>query len=216
MPTRPSDSLGWTIIVPVKQTMYAKTRLTGFDPATRKALAVSFALDTVAAALDCSLVTAVVVVTNDDTKDRFVELGASVVPDQPDAGLNPALVYAAQRVRQECPEASLAAISSDLPAVRSADLARAITAAHELGWFVADANGVGTTMVAAGSTAPWQPQFGRHSRAAHRAAGLEEIELSGLERLRRDVDTPVDLWDATRLGLGPYTQQVLAAAGHEH
>jgi 2-phospho-L-lactate guanylyltransferase len=216
MPTPQSTSSGWTIIVPVKQTMYAKTRLTGFDPTTRQALAVSFALDTVASALGCSLVTAVVVVTNDATKDRFVELGASVVPDQPDAGLNPALVYAAQHIRHASPGASLAAISSDLPALRSDDLTRAITAAHQPGWFVADANGVGTTMVAAGSAAAWQPLFGGRSRAAHRAAGLEEIEISGLERLRRDVDTPVDLWDATRLGLGSHTQEVLAAARLPH
>jgi 2-phospho-L-lactate guanylyltransferase len=216
MPTQPSDSPHWTIIVPVKQTMHAKTRLTGFDPTTRQSLAISFALDTVAAALSCAMVAAVVVVTNDETRDRFVELGASVVPDQPDAGLNPALVYAAQQVRQANPHASVAALSSDLPALRSADLERAISSAHALSWFVADANGLGTTMLAAATPATWQPRFGRRSRAAHRAAGLEEIEVSGLERLRRDVDTPVDLWDATRLGLGTHTRQVLAAAGLEH
>jgi 2-phospho-L-lactate guanylyltransferase len=208
-----ADVPGWTIIVPVKQTRYAKTRLTGFDAGTRRALAIAFALDTVAAALACRDVDTVTVVTNDESADRFREVGADVIPDHPDAGLNPALVYAGQHSRKRRPEAPLAAISSDLPALRADDLSRAFAASDAAGWFVADAQGVGTTMMAARSGSPWRPQFGPHSRAAHREAGLEEVMLSGLERLRRDVDTPVDLWDATRLGLGAATRELIAAVG---
>jgi 2-phospho-L-lactate guanylyltransferase len=210
MTTPRSEASGWTIIVPVKQTMYAKTRLTGFDSETRRALAVAFALDTVSSALACPDVGLVVVVTNDPSADRFSALGAGVIPDQPDAGLNPALVYAAQQVRKRRAQAPLAAISSDLPAVRPDDLSRVISQTAAPGWFVADARGVGTTMLATRSPHDWHPQFGAHSRAAHRSSGLEEVMAPGLERLRRDVDTPVDLWDATRLGLGAHTRAVLA------
>jgi 2-phospho-L-lactate guanylyltransferase len=217
MTPSPPAASGWTILVPVKQTRYAKTRLTGFDAASRRDLAIAFALDTVGAAMACPEVESVVVVTNDPAADRFPALGAIVVPDQPDAGLNPALVFAGQQARKRRADCAVAAISSDLPALRAGDLSHAIAVAPDTaGWFVADAQGVGTTMLAAPAGARWQPQFGPHSRAAHRADGYAEILAAGLERLRRDVDTPVDLWDATRLGVGAATQAALAGVSAHH
>src|ERR1700712_3439645 len=88
----------WTIIIPVKQTTIAKSRLTGFDPATRRRFAIAFAQDTVTAALGCPEVRRVVVVTDDPVAGVLRELGAEVIPDAPDAGLNAALRYAADHV----------------------------------------------------------------------------------------------------------------------
>ncbi len=77
------------MIVPVKQTAQAKSRLIGLAPDHRRELALAFALDTVNAALSATGVRRVVVVTNDPEAVEFERLGAEVLPDRPDAGLNP-------------------------------------------------------------------------------------------------------------------------------
>lgn len=201
----------WTVIVPVKQIMLAKTRLGGIDVDTRRALAVAFARDTVAAAASSSLVDHVVVVSNDDAAADIARDVAELVPDVPDAGLNPALVYAVDEVRSRRPDASVAAISSDLPALRGTDLTRAFRLAPATPWFVADADGIGTTMLAAPHGERWAPSFGPGSKRAHLEAGVAALDVSNLERLRRDVDTEADLAAARRLGVGPATSAVLAS-----
>jgi 2-phospho-L-lactate/phosphoenolpyruvate guanylyltransferase len=203
------DARRWTVLVPVKLTAIAKSRLSGVTPQLRQRLAVAFALDTVAAALRCSLVDRVLVVTDDPAGSRFATLGAVVVPDEPDAGLNPALEHAWRHARRLHPLTSIAAISSDLPALRPDDLERALTVTDHPRWFVSDAAHDGTTMIASVEGAPWTPRFGQHSRVAHRAAGMFELDIAGIERLRRDVDTDVDLRDAERYGLGPETAKTL-------
>lgn len=210
MPSAPSLSL-WTVIVPVKQIMLAKTRLSGIDDDTRRALAVAFARDTVAAVASSQLVGHVVVVSNDQIAGDIAGDIAELVPDAPDAGLNPALVYAAKRVRDSRPGAAVAAVSSDLPTLRGDDLTRAFRRGPAASWLVPDADGLGTTLLAAPEGAPWLPSFGVESRRAHRAAGVVEIDVTGLERLRRDVDTAADLAAARRLGVGEATAAVLAS-----
>jgi 2-phospho-L-lactate/phosphoenolpyruvate guanylyltransferase len=200
----------WTILIPVKQTTVAKSRLTGFDPATRRRFAVAFAQDTVSAAVACVNVVRVVVVTDDPVAALLRELGADIVPDRPNAGLNPALRYAAEQVRGEEAGAPIAAISSDLPSLRPSDLSAALTAAPSGRWFVPDAANVGTTMLAAAAGEEWTPRFGPGSRAAHRALGNVELQGPGLERLRADVDTAADLSDAYTRGVGAWTTEVLA------
>jgi 2-phospho-L-lactate guanylyltransferase len=209
--TSPPSLPMWTVIVPVKQIMLAKTRLGGIDDATRRALAVAFARDTVAAAARSSRVGQVVVVSNDDAAAEIAADVAELVPDVPDAGLNAALLYAVEQVRDRRPRASVAAISSDLPALRGADLTRAIRLAPATPWFVADADGIGTTMLAAPGGERWAPAFGYGSRLAHLEAGIAPLDVGGLDRLRRDVDTQADLTAARRLGVGPATSAVLAA-----
>ena len=68
--------------------------------------------------------------------------------------------------------------------------------------FLADADRVGTTVVTAPDLATFRPAFGPGSRAQHLGLGAQEIELD-LASVRRDVDTPDDLVEASRLGLGP-------------
>jgi len=209
MPSQPSLSM-WTVIVPVKQITLAKTRLSGMDGKTRRALAIAFARDTVAAAAASSMVDRVVVVSNDDVAADIAGGVAELIPDEPDAGLNPALVYAASCVRARRPEAPVAAMSSDLPAVRGDDITRALRRGPSTPWFVPDMDGIGTTFLAAPHGQLWTPVFGAGSRRAHLAAGVAEIDTSGLERLRRDVDTAADLVAALRLGVGPSTAAVVA------
>jgi 2-phospho-L-lactate guanylyltransferase len=105
----------------------------------------------------------------------------------------------------------VAALCADLPSLRADELTAALSAAPDdaMG-FVADADGVGTTLVVAPDLPSFRPCFGPDSRAVHDDVGAAEIVLDGLESLRRDVDTPADLAAALRLGIGPHTSQVTA------
>jgi 2-phospho-L-lactate/phosphoenolpyruvate guanylyltransferase len=203
----------WTLVVPVKRLARAKTRLVELPVDLRAELALAFAADTVAAALQCPLVDGVVVVTDEPAASVLLSsIGADVVADTPDAGLNPALIHGAVEAKQLYPVSGVGALSADLPALRPGELEHALDLSASVpASFVADGAGVGTTLLVARSLDEFRPQFGPRSRAKHRAAGAREIESDALATLRRDVDTQVDLWDADRLGLGPRTQAVLAS-----
>ena len=130
--------MSWTVIVPIKRLDLAKTRLRGALPGVSHAdLVLAMTMDTVAAALACPVAGRVVVVTDDNAAAEAVGgLGADVVPDIPDAGLNPALAYAATVARPKGATASLpgvAALAADLPALRAEELAAALRAAEEAG-----------------------------------------------------------------------------------
>jgi len=207
-----SPSATWSVIVPVKRPEVAKTRLADLAGSRRPAVARAFAVDTVAAALACPAVAEVVVVTDDaQTTGDVTALGAVVVADAPDAGLNAALRHGAEVARERHPSAPLAALSADLPALRPDELAAALRAAsaHRAA-FVADVAGIGTTLYAVAAGVPFRPRFGGRSRATHRAAGAVELDLADVPSVRRDVDDAVDLWDALRLGVGPRTQALAA------
>ena len=201
----------WTVVIPVKRPEHAKTRLADAVGELRPRFARAFAADTVQAAIDCPPVARVLVVTDDDeTAAEARSLGAEVVADTPDAGLNAALRHGAAAARSDDAHAAVVSLSADLPALRPAELERVLTAAaeHPLS-FVADAAGIGTTSYAAGPGVPFEPAFGGRSRAAHRLAGAVELDLDDIPSARRDVDTAVDLWDARRLGVGPRTAALL-------
>lgn len=201
----------WSIIVPVKRPELAKTRLADAVGELRPHIARAFAADTVAAALSCPAVESVVVVTDDD--DASVQarlLGADVITDAPQSGLNAALLHGAHTVRTRDATAAVASLSADLAALKPDELRRVLeaAAAHQAS-FLADAAGVGTTLYAATSGVPFAPRFGGRSRAAHRAAGAVDLTVNNVASVRRDIDTAVDLWDAMRIGLGPHTESVI-------
>ncbi|MDT3400869.1 2-phospho-L-lactate guanylyltransferase, partial [Streptomyces sp. B1866] len=111
------------------------------------------------------------------------------------------------------PRAAVAALNADLPALRAAELARVLQAADGLPRaFLADAAGVGTTLLAAAPGTDLAPAFGGASRARHGASGAREIAAHGVDSVRRDVDTGDDLRAALALGAGPHTCRVMAAA----
>lgn len=204
--------MNWSIIIPVKRPEIAKTRLAEAVGELRPALARAFAADTVAAALASPAVELVVAVTDDAIfGDEARELGAVVVADAPDAGLNAALRHGAAEARALRPDLAVAALSGDLPALRPDELASALAAAaeHPVS-FVGDLAGLGTTLYGALPGEAFSPRFGGRSRAAHRAAGAVELTLDGIPSVRRDVDTEVDLWDALRLGVGARTKAIAA------
>lgn len=205
----------WTVVIPVKVLARAKSRLGVLAGARRPELALAMAADTVSVVLDCPEVAQVIVVTSDDAvRSVLSTFGVTVVGDEPE-GLNAALVHGASLARRRWPGTGIAALSADLPALRAAELERALRAAAALpggasgrAAFVADEQGVGTTLYAAREGAEFQPAFGGESRRRHAAAGACELLLDGIPGLRRDVDTPADLRTAVALGTGPRTMAV--------
>ncbi|WP_030910641.1 2-phospho-L-lactate guanylyltransferase [Streptomyces sp. NRRL F-5126] len=204
----------WSLVVPLKPLTLAKSRLApAADAAQRHRLALAFAQDTVAAAIAADAVAGVVVVTDDgDAADALAALGARVVPDSPAAGLNAALAHGAHTVRAGRPGARVAALNADLPALRPAELTRVLhSAAAFPRAFLADAAGIGTTLLAACAECALRPAFGGPSRLRHAAGGAAEILLRDVDSVRRDVDTAADLRAAAALGLGPHTARVCGA-----
>ena len=205
-----NDERSWVLVVPVKRADIAKSRLAAFAGVRRPELARAMAEDTVAAALECPLTRGVVVVTDDETSAAALRLlGATVVPDEPSAGLNEALehgVSVAARLG-----GNVGALSGDLPALRPDELLTALTAEpHAQRSFVADTAGSGTTLLLAPGGQPIAPRFGPRSADAHRRSGAVPLAAATLVSLRRDVDTEADVAHAVRLGVGPRTSAVLA------
>ncbi|MCW2613652.1 MAG: hypothetical protein JWN08_646, partial [Frankiales bacterium] len=87
-------TVAWGVVVPVKRLAVAKSRLASYGGPVREQLALAFAQDVVAACLACPLVARVLVVTDDPlAAAELAALGARTAPDDPDAGLNPALAH---------------------------------------------------------------------------------------------------------------------------
>ena len=202
----------WSVLIPVKVLAEAKSRLASLAGPRRAELALALASDTVTAVLASDAVARVIVITDDrDAAVALAALGALVVPDEPRAGLNPALRHGAGYAAARWPDDGKAALSADLPALRPEQIGQALRAAAA--WptaFVADAAGDGTTLYTATPGAAFRPAFGLASRARHAAGGAVELGLDGIPGLRRDVDTPSDLRGAVALGLGPHSAALAA------
>ncbi|HWB66950.1 MAG TPA: 2-phospho-L-lactate guanylyltransferase [Mycobacteriales bacterium] len=202
----------WSLVVPVKRLHLAKSRL-ALAPQLRAEVALAMALDTVAAALRCGRAEEVIAVTDDERAAQALsELGARVVADVPDAGLNPALSHGVASAGQD----HVGALASDLPALRPDELDEVLAAAeaHDVA-AVADRAGAGTTLLTARRREAFVPAFGAGSFAAHLRAGAADLTASAGATVRLDVDTVDALAAATQLGVGPATARVcegLAAA----
>jgi 2-phospho-L-lactate guanylyltransferase len=199
----------YAVLVPVKPPVLAKSRLGGLGDRLRVDLAQAFASDTVAAARACPSVSRVLVVTDDHLlAGRLREQGADVIPDGA-SDLNATLVQAAAEVHRRDPSLHLVALCADLPALRPAELARALEATDPVRMsFVSDQEGTGTTTVVAPTLDAFRPSFGPGSRLHHLAADAHEVDVADVPGLRRDVDEPDDLVEAIRLGVGPRTASV--------
>lgn len=200
------------VVVPVKPPAFAKSRLGRLGDTVRRDLAAAFAADTVTAALRCEHVAMVLAVTDDHRlAAELAGLGAQVLPDGTTADLNMTLAIAAAEVVRRRPGLQVAALCGDLPALRPQDLDRALAAAptDRMG-FVADTEGIGTTLVTAPDLDAFRPAFGAGSRSAHLDLGAAEYVAHEVPSLRRDVDTPADLAAALELGIGAHTSHVTA------
>jgi 2-phospho-L-lactate guanylyltransferase len=205
----------WSVVVPVKTLGAAKSRLLPADDPSRPELAIAFLEDALDALNHSEHVERVIVVTDDERVRRLVEgCGAQWMPEAPHFGLNEA---AAHGVSQAPPNSPVAVMAGDLPCLTTPAIDLVLSwAADYPRAFLSDAQGIGTTMLFARESADCTPAFGGRSRARHAQLGFTELGLDRpaserelLARARRDVDTPVDLWDAIRLGVGPATSRVL-------
>ena len=184
----------WGAVVPAKPLRSAKSRLATLGDEVRRDLVAAFLHDTVSAVLDARSISAVVVVTDDVVlAESAAALGALPVPDG-HTDLNPSLVQGAAELLRRTPGVGVLAGCADLPALTGPDLDAWLAVARETpAAFVADAAGVGTTMLRASVSAAFTPAFGSGSRASHAGLGMRDLTHDAAPGLRHDVDTPEDL-----------------------
>jgi 2-phospho-L-lactate guanylyltransferase len=199
-------------VIALKPTEYAKSRLALPDPLRRR-LAWTMALDTLSA-LSRAL-PQVLVVSNQPALEaqlRREEIAADVVSDSGHVGINSALSHGAMTLRHAGFTTVMACVG-DLPALRPESVLLVLNASrgHPRS-FVADASGIGTTILVAHNV-DLAPQFQGRSAAAHYASGAvslsEEAVSSPIADARRDVDTEADLAAAIGLGVGQATQALI-------
>jgi len=198
----------FSLLVPVKTLARAKTRLEAPDGGARERLMRAFALDAIAAATQCSAVARVYVVTDEP---GFDGRATTRLEDRGEGDLNLALTQAAREVRLLDPTTAVAAMCADLPCLHAEDLADALAAGMTPRWFVSDAAGTGTTLLAAGPGIDLAPHFGVESATRHESSGATPVRAE-VPTLRQDVDTEADLSAARALGVGSHTLQALAEA----
>lgn len=205
----PDSAAHWTVVIPVKGTSRAKSRLApAVTDDARAVLARAFALDTIAAALAAASVDRVVVVGDDPSLAGAAEFLRE--PAGPARGLLPAIRHGIVHARREV-DTPVAVLLGDLPALRPQELDAALGAAarHPLA-FVRDADGTGSTLASAGAGVAFEPQFGPESAARHTAAGFVELEASAWPGLVRDVDTVDALSTVLHHGVGDHTADAVA------
>ena len=198
----------YVAVVPVKPPTIGKSRLLGPTDPQRRQLAEAFALDTVAACLESTLIAEVLVATDDAAfAARFEALGCATIPDGDTRDLNSALRQAVAEAQRRWPDLLPVALCADLPSLRSADLDAALASVPGTApAFVADASGNGTTLYLATYDA-FEPHFGVDSRLEHLSAGA--VAIAGeLTTLRHDVDDLDDLRAALALGVGAETRRL--------
>ncbi|MFF2999883.1 2-phospho-L-lactate guanylyltransferase [Streptomyces sp. NPDC057950] len=207
-------SPAWTVVLPVKPFARAKSRLTAGPGVSREALAHAFFRDTLEAVLGTTGVARVLVVTDDGRAAAEARsAGALPVPDQRVAGLNTAIRTAVRHVRSLPGGGPIAVLTTDLPALRSGELATVLDcAAGHRRAFLADHTGRGTTFLAAARPRWLAPAFEGDSRDRHRLGGAHEITGPKVPGVRLDVDTAEDLRIARRLGVGRHTRAALGPA----
>lgn len=205
-----SSPRAWGAVVPAKPLRSAKSRLATLGDEVRRDLVAAFLHDTLTAVLDARSVGPVVVVTDDVVlAGSAAALGAVSIPDG-HTDLNASLVQGAAELLRRTPGVGVLASCADLPALTGADLDAWLAVAGATPTaFVADAAGVGTTMLRAVTVAGFTPTFGARSRAAHAALGMRDLSEDAAPGLRHDVDTPQDLAALVGSALGERTRWVV-------
>lgn len=207
----PAAAMPWIAVVPVKHLDRAKTRLDTGTEGGRVALARAFATDTVTALQSEPDVRRVVVVCGDAEVARTMRALGALVLDEPDpGGLNAAVQSGVDWARTHHPDAGVAVVSADLPALRARDVRTLLALARQHPRsIVPDGEGTGTTVLTALPGVGLRPRFGSDSLRRHRRDGAVILAAEDLVRATRDVDTAGQLAEAVRLGVGPETARVL-------
>jgi len=200
-------------VVALKPGTHAKSRLASLPDPLRRRLAWTMAVDTLLALAE-AVQTVLVVSDEPALASRLARAGvrARVAAEAGAVGINAALRRGAELLNDDGHCAVVACVG-DLPALRVGCVRTVLQAAPPGGrCYVADASGVGTTMLVARGVA-LDPRFQGRSAAAHRASGAlaltDDLLGAPVARARRDVDTEVDLGQAVILGLGPATSALV-------
>lgn len=200
----------WAVVVPVKRSAPAKTRLAGGYEPWRAALAQAFAADTIDAVCACDQVAAVYVVT-DATEPTVRAPGGPVLSlvEDPSGGRDLNIALTAGVRAADCLD-RVAVVAADLPALRADELGEALAAAaaHPSAC-IGDLEGIGTTLLTAVRPARIRPAYGGASYLRHVVAGAVALESSRWPTLRRDVDVAEHLAQVRALGPGPRTADLL-------
>ncbi|MDO5501370.1 MAG: 2-phospho-L-lactate guanylyltransferase [Propionibacteriaceae bacterium] len=195
-PAAPLPAAG--AVVAVKDLSRAKSRMIGLPAPLRGRVATLMAVAVARAWSE--VVESVVVVTTAPGIGPLLSahgVRARVVPD-PRAGLNAAFEAGERALRPAGCDLVVASMA-DLPALTAGALREALASCTESGrWFVRDAPGTGTTVLAARGE-QLTPLFGPGSAARHHASGA--VELAAPEELRVDADEPADLLRAVEFGI---------------
>lgn len=202
----------WTVIVPIKESAEAKSRIVGRP----RALVEAIALDTIGAIRRTGGVIRVVVVTDDLAVTNGVRrLSASsgspcTTLDGAPAGLNAAVLFAAEYVRERWGAAELAVIPGDIAGIIPAELERVLQRAARFPRAVlVDADETGTVLITARER-HLLPRFGADSFREHREIGHDAIAVDGVRSVRRDIDTWDHLAGSWASSLGERTRSALA------
>jgi 2-phospho-L-lactate guanylyltransferase len=202
-------------VVALKGGEFAKSRLGSLPDPVRRRLAWTMAVDTLRAL--CAATDHVVVVSDQPAlQSRLHRLGLEVEVEAEGqrGGMNAALSQGAEVLHQAGFSTVVASVG-DLPALKPESVRQvlALAQAHPRS-FLADASGIGTTMLVT-RTGQLDPHFQGRSAAAHHASGAVSLMSEtgpSLADARRDVDTEVDLADAIHLGLGEATGALVDTA----
>jgi 2-phospho-L-lactate guanylyltransferase len=202
----------WWVVVPMKDTRLAKTRLGG-TPGERRQLAILMARDTLCAIANARSVAGVVVVAQEERdRESFTLPGVRVVV-RSGLGINDAIRAGVDLLRSGDAERDVAVLPGDLPYLRSSEIDAALQrAGAQPTSVVADRHGTGTTLLTARAGAAAEPAYGPGSLRAHRDQGAVELSVPAWSGLRRDVDVMADL--AALGSLGRRTRTLLERRAH--
>lgn len=191
-PRQGAASRSWSVVIPIKAPDRGKSRI-AVDPAARAEIAAALAFDTVSAVAAARQVDRVIIVTDGaETLGWIDELPRGrpkvrVVPSSA-TSLNGSIRDGLAEVR-----GAAAVLPGDLPGLRAELLDEVLEHLSAPVSVVPDADGVGTTLLAALRAADLDPEYGPDSFRRHLAGGAREIVLPVDHWLRRDVDTVDDL-----------------------
>lgn len=199
-----------------------ETSPAGLSPAQRErlradpgAFVLAMLADTIGTLRKAGIRDVVVVTPDHRVRERAQQLSAHVVDEPGDVAgdLNAAYALGAATARTMWPaHRRVVIVQADLPAAQPSSLREIVDAAVEQGEaMVTDRAGTGTSLLLRPMTTHELPRFGPDSAAAHRAAGVVELDPEHLlwPDVRTDVDTVGDLIAALRLGVGEHTRSVL-------
>lgn len=179
----------FTLVLPVKETPRAKSRLRLEDDERRDVMR-TFIHHALEVAASSELASTVVIVGSLELVPAHREVAH--VPEPAQGGLNAAVDAARSWANRWRPDHRIAVLPVDLPCLTPAELDSALDEASVVRRaFVPDHLGSGTTLVTACSPDELVTAYGPDSARRHRELGLDV--LSSGPGLRFDVDLPADL-----------------------